>query len=207
MGRPGDLSGSVSWPGLRLEYAVVEAERVAGLYETPEILDVEVATVEAVIETMARSDRLHAVAHTRLRDDNPMFSALELADGSLNLYDLEGLVSVPDTVVLSACDSAHDNVVGGNEMYGLTSLLLSRGARSIIATVAPIPDSRESVEAVARIHHGSQSGRVSGDGCASGPDRLRSGGGRSVPGFRRLWRLNANMKRPPAIGEGSPLLR
>ncbi len=87
-----------------------------------------------------------------------MFSALELADGFLNLYDLEGLVSVPDTVVLSACDSAHDNVVGGNEMYGLTSLLLSRGARSIIATVAPIPDSPESVEAVARIHRGLSGG-------------------------------------------------
>ena len=145
--------------GPRLEYAVAESERVAGLYEAPEILDVEDATVEAVIETMARSDRLHAVAHTRLRDDNPMFSALELADGSLNLYDLEGLESVPDTVVLSACDSAHDNVVGGNEMYGLTSLLLSRGARSIIATVAPIPDSRDSVEAVARIHQGLRAAR------------------------------------------------
>ncbi len=144
--------------GPRLEFAAAEAERVAGLYEAPEILDVEAATVEAVIETMAHCDRLHAVAHTKLRDDNPMFSALELGNGFLNLYDLEELKSVPDTVVLSACDSAHDNVVGGNEMYGLTSLLLSRGARSIIATVAPIPDSPDSVEAVGRIHEGLSAG-------------------------------------------------
>ena len=144
--------------GPRLEYAVAEAARVAGLYEAPEILDANGATVEAVIETMGHCDRLHAVAHTRLRDDNPMFSALELVDGYLNLYDLEGLESVPDTIVLSACDSAHDNVVGGNEMYGLTSLLLSRGARSIIATVAPIPDSPDSVEAVARIHESLSAG-------------------------------------------------
>lgn len=138
--------------GPRLEYAPMEAERVGGVYAGADLLAGGDATVEAVLRTMARCDRLHAVAHTRLRDDNPMFSALELADGFLNLYDLEGLESVPDTVVLSACDSAHDNVVGGHEMYGLTSVLLSRGTRSVIATVAPLPDSAESVETAVRIH-------------------------------------------------------
>jgi tetratricopeptide (TPR) repeat protein len=139
--------------GPRLEHAVSEAERVAGVYtDDAERLSGDAATVDAVLATMGSCDRLHAVAHTMLRDDNPMFSSLELADGFLNLYDLESLNSVPDTVVLSACDSAHDNVVGGHEMYGLTSVLLSRGTRSVIATVAPIPDSAESVEAVVRIH-------------------------------------------------------
>jgi CHAT domain-containing protein len=139
--------------GPRLEFAASEAGRVAGLFDDEaEQLAGTAATVEAMLQTMGRCDRLHAVAHTLLRDDNPMFSSLELADGFLNLYDLEGLESVPDTVVLSACDSAHDNVVGGYEMYGLTSVLLSRGTRSVIATVAPIPDSAESVEAVVRIH-------------------------------------------------------
>jgi tetratricopeptide (TPR) repeat protein len=139
--------------GPRLEHAVSEAGRVAEVFasETQQ-LSGDSATVEATLAAMGRCDRLHAVAHTLLRDDNPMFSSLELADGFLNLYDLEGLESVPDTVVLSACDSAHDNVVGGYEMYGLTSVLLSRGTRSVIATVAPIPDSAESVEAVVRIH-------------------------------------------------------
>ncbi len=187
--------------GPRLEYAAAEAERVAGLYETPEILDVDGATVEAVIETMGQCDRFHAVAHTRLRDDNPMFSALELADGYLNLYDLEGLESVPDTVVLSACDSAHDNVVGGNEMYGLTSLLLSRGARSIIATVAPIPDSPDSVEAVARIHESLSAGASAAAAVQSGTDRFRWCGGRPLPGLRRLRRLN-QQDEPPATGKG-----
>jgi tetratricopeptide (TPR) repeat protein len=139
--------------GPRLEFAVTEANRVGEVHaDSPELLTGDSATVEAVLATMGSCDRLHAVAHTLLRDDNPMFSSLELADGFLNLYDLEGLESVPDTVVLSACDSAHDNVVGGHEMYGLTSVLLSRGARSVIATVAPIPDSAESVEAAVRIH-------------------------------------------------------
>ena len=144
--------------GPRLEYATAESERVAGLYEAPDILDVEAATVEAVIETMAHCDRLHAVAHTKLRDDNPMFSALELANGFLNLYDLEGLESVPDTVVLSACDSAHDNVVGGNEMYGLTSLLLSRGRARSSQLWRRFRTHAESVEAVARIHQGLSAG-------------------------------------------------
>lgn len=139
--------------GPRLAFAANEAEQVQQLYgDTSDVLTGEAATVGAVLEVMGRCDRLHAVAHTLLRDDNPMFSALELSDGFLNLYDLEGLQSVPDTVVLSACDSAQDNVVGGHEMYGLTSVLLSRGTRSVIATVAPLPDSAASVEAVVRIH-------------------------------------------------------
>jgi CHAT domain len=144
--------GAVAGP--RLAFSANEVEQLQQVYDdTSDLLTGDAATVGAVLETMGRCDRLHAVAHTMLRDDNPMFSSLELADGFLNLYDLEGLDSVPDTVVLSACDSAHDNVVGGHEMYGLTSLLLSRGTRSVIATVAPIPDSAASVDAAVRIHN------------------------------------------------------
>ena len=196
MDRPGDLSGLVSWPGLRLEYAAAEAERVAALYETPEILDVEVATVEAVIETMGHCDRLHAVAHTRLRDDNPMFSALELADGFLNLYDLEGLVERP----------RHGCALG----LRFRPRQRRRGKRDVwphFLTAVPwgALDHRHggSDPGLTRVRRSgspntsrAQRGRVSGDGCASGPDRVRSGRGRPLPGFRRLWRLKANMKSP-----------
>ncbi|HUG09066.1 MAG TPA: CHAT domain-containing protein [Acidimicrobiia bacterium] len=141
--------------GPRLPHAAEEARRVAQVYENhAEVLVGEAATVTATARAMERHSVLHAVAHTSLRYDNPMFSALELADGFLNLYDIESIATIPKTVVLSACDSSHGNVVGGHEMYGLASLLLSRGARSIIATVAPIPDSEASVAASVRIHEG-----------------------------------------------------
>ena len=153
--------------GPRLPHAEDEAVRVADQYgDDVEVLVGDAATVAAAAAGMESRSVLHAVAHTLLRHDNPMFSALELFDGFLNLYDLEGVAAVPRTVVLSACDSAHGNVVGGHEMYGLASLLLARGARSIIATVAPIPDSEESVEAAVRIHAALRDG-------ASGPAALR----------------------------------
>ena len=153
--------------GPRLEFAPIEANLLAGLYQAEaELLAGDRATVQAVMEAVARCGVFHGVTHTRLRHDNPMFSALELADGFLSLYDLESVSVIPDTVVLSACESAHGNVVGGHEMYGLTSILLSHGARSIIATVGPIPDSHDSVESAVRIHSALRDG-------ASGPAALR----------------------------------
>jgi CHAT domain-containing protein len=59
-----------------------------------------------------------------------------LADGPLTAYDLEALSAVPQTVVLSACDAGR-----GDGALGLASVLLSIGARTVIAPVTPVRDS------------------------------------------------------------------
>ena len=145
--------------GPRLEHARTEAGRVSAIYgDRARSLVDDQSSVESVLDAMRSCATFHAVAHGRLRSDNPMFSALELSDGDLNLYLLESLERSPSLVVLSACDSAQGNIVSGLEMFGLSSILLSRGSKSILSTVAPIPDSPASVAAAEAIHRNLRDG-------------------------------------------------
>lgn len=140
--------------GPDLQHADREARVVAGFHGDPTQLLGDDATAARFVDVLRNHEQLHLVAHTRLRPDNPMFSAIRLSDGDFNLYDLEDVGSTPQRVILSACESATQNVVGGHEMFGIVSILLAAGSREILATVAPIPDSEESIDAVTRIHEG-----------------------------------------------------
>jgi CHAT domain-containing protein len=75
-----------------------------------------------------------------LRTDNPLLSALHLADGPLTVYDLERMARAPRTVVLSACQSGINAVRAGDELLGLVSALLGLGTRTVVATTVPVPD-------------------------------------------------------------------
>jgi len=80
------------------------------------------------------------VCHGRFRAENPLFSALELADGSLTVYDLERLTRAPAVVVLSACDSGVSAVRPGDELLGLLSSLFALGTDAVVASAVPVPD-------------------------------------------------------------------
>jgi CHAT domain-containing protein len=82
----------------------------------------------------------HIAAHGRFRDDNPLFCALELADGALTVYDLERLRRAPRRLVLSSCESGLSAVRAGDELMGFTAAVLALGTATVIAAVAPVPD-------------------------------------------------------------------
>jgi hypothetical protein len=98
------------------------------------------ATVPAVLSALDGADLAHVAAHGRLRTDNPLLSALELADGPLTVYDLERLSRAPEVVVLPACQSGVTAVRAGDEVIGLVSALLALGTRTVLATAVPISD-------------------------------------------------------------------
>ena len=75
---------------------------------------------------------VHVAAHGRFRADNPMFSALEMADGPLMVHDLEQLRRAPHRIVLSACDSGIMVPVGAGELLGLASAVDTSNIRSIV---------------------------------------------------------------------------
>ncbi|MCX4391321.1 CHAT domain-containing tetratricopeptide repeat protein [Micromonospora peucetia] len=97
------------------------------------------ATADAVTDALNGTGLAHIAAHGTFRADNPLFSTLELADGPLTAYELERLTRPPGCVVLSACDSGLSGVRPGDEVMGFTAVLLALGARSLIATVLPVP--------------------------------------------------------------------
>ena len=83
---------------------------------------------------------VHMAAHGTFRADSPLFSAIELDDGPLTVYDLERLKRAPYHVVLSSCSSAVGMAVGADELLGLVSALISLGSAGVVASVVPVND-------------------------------------------------------------------
>ena len=136
--RPADRQVLVSGPGL--PYAAAEVKELARQYPAATVLTGDRAGVDAVTAAMDGAELAHIAAHGLFRADNPQFSAIDLQDGPLTVYDLEGLRLAPQHVVLSACESGRPAVRGGDEVMGLAAALLALGCRSLIATVVPVPD-------------------------------------------------------------------
>jgi tetratricopeptide (TPR) repeat protein len=98
------------------------------------------ATAAAVSHSLEGASLAHIAAHGVFRADNALFSSLQLADGPLTVYDLEGLRAAPDRIVLSACDAGLSSIERGGEAMGPTAALLGLGTRTLVASVAPVPD-------------------------------------------------------------------
>ena len=139
----------VSGPGL--PHAAAEVSALARRYPDAERFTGRGARVDAVIAALDGAELGHIAAHGRFRADNPLFSALQLADGPLTAYDLERLDRPPRRIVLSACDSGRSTVHPGDEVLGLASVLLALGTSTLVATVIPVPD-RASRPVMLRFH-------------------------------------------------------
>lgn len=126
--------------GPRLDGAAAEIERLAAGYPAATRLDGAAATVDRTLSALDGADVAHLATHGTLRGDNPLFSALELADGPLTVYDLERLAGAPRLVMLPACQSGVGSELAGDEVLGLTSALFALGTRTAVATVVPVPD-------------------------------------------------------------------
>lgn len=150
--RPADDGLSmVAVAGPDLAYADQEVTAVAARYARSVVLAGEQATCQATLRAVAGASIWHVAAHGLIRTDNPMFSAIRLADGPVTVFDLEELAPPPRTVVLAACEAAHSTVRPGDELLGLTAALLGIGVETVIAPVLPIAD-RASVEVMTRLH-------------------------------------------------------
>ena len=146
----------VAGPGL--SKANAELERIAPSYGEASILIDPECTRIAVREAFAAADVLHIASHARFRSDNPLFSVLEVADGPLFVHELETLPSVPSVVVLAACDTAAVADTG-LDFTGFVSTLLALGARTVIAAVTPVPDTKETSDVMAAFHANLADGR------------------------------------------------
>jgi CHAT domain-containing protein len=74
------------------------------------------------------------------RGDNPMFSSLKLHDGWLTAADVLQLDLGGTLVTLSACESARNQVLAGDELIGLTRGFLGAGAATLVASLWLVQD-------------------------------------------------------------------
>lgn len=100
------------------------------------------ATPGRVLSTIDGARTVHIAAHGRFRDDHPLLSCLDMANGPLYGYDLDRLRRGPTTVVLSACEVGRSALSRGNELCGMAMVLLGRGTATVIASILPVPDAR-----------------------------------------------------------------
>ncbi len=127
--------------GPRLRHSAAEVRELAALHPGATVLHGRAATVDAALAALDGAALGHLACHGRFRSDSPLFSSLELADGPLNVYELQRLRRPPETIVLSACDLGVSSLHPGDELLGVASALLAMGTRTIVASVVPVPDS------------------------------------------------------------------
>lgn len=109
------------------------------------------ASVGDAIELAGDVDALHIAAHGRHAADNPLFSGLELGDGTLFGYDVDLMPRVPSLVVLSACEGGRSAVRWGEEAIGMSRVWLHAGARSVIAAPVIVADD-DACELLGAVH-------------------------------------------------------
>ncbi len=141
--------------GPRVPRGREEVVTAAGAWATPVVLsDADIASTTRLASEV---DVLHVAAHGRHAVDNPMFSGLELADGTLFGYDIDLIEKVPDTVVLSACEVGRSSVRWGEEAIGMTRVWLHAGARAVIAAPVIVADD-DACELLGAMHEGLAAG-------------------------------------------------
>ena len=143
--------------GPRVVRAEAEVRAAAKAWRAAPVLAGDDATAAAVSELAGRVDVLHVAAHGRHSAENPLFSGLELVDGTWFGYDIDQLPAVPDVVLLSACEVGRSSVRWGEELIGMTAAWLHAGARCVVASPAAVNDVAAH-DALVRVHEALASG-------------------------------------------------
>lgn len=146
----------VAGPGLAA--AAGEVRAAAALYPGATVIEGDRATVGGVVAAFAAHRIVHVAAHGTFRSDSPLFSGLELFDGALTLFDLDGLARGPEVVVLPACHLGTARVLPGDEPLGPVASLVDVGVRTVVAPVGPVPD-QVAAEVMVELHRHMAAGR------------------------------------------------
>ncbi len=85
-------------------------------------------------------DILHLACHARFRLENPLFSAIRLADGWATVRDVAELDLANALIVLSACETGLNEIAAGEELLGLTRGFLAAGANSLLLSLWTVND-------------------------------------------------------------------
>jgi len=117
-----------------------EVRVLAPLFPEAKVLLGEQATLEALYTFAPDADVLHIACHGQFRPDNPLFSSLRLADGSLTARDAYHLDLRCGLVTLSACETGMSEIAPGDELIGLARGFFVAGAPSLLVSLWNVDD-------------------------------------------------------------------
>ncbi len=146
--RPGRTSAEPPGPPFILgvadptiPFAEEEVRAIAELFPGADVRFGERATTDSLMAQNARPAFLHLSTHATFRADNPLFSALKLSNGWLNVNDIYGMPVAAPLVTLSACETGRSQIMAGDELVGLCRGFFSAGARSLVVSLWMVDDS------------------------------------------------------------------
>ena len=122
-----------------LPYTVQEARSIAAIMGGSSLLE-EQATLDRVRERAAACRSIHIATHGEFRSDNPLFSGLDLEDGSLTTLETFNWRLQASLVTLSACQTGWSVVGGGDELLGLMRAFLYAGAATLVLSLWAVHD-------------------------------------------------------------------
>jgi CHAT domain-containing protein len=102
-------------------------------------------THDEAVSALEHHREVHFATHGLLDQHAPLFSALLLspAEGQparLSLYELMDMNVQARLVVLSACETGLGQLLGGDEVAGLTRTILSAGASTVVSSLWKVSD-------------------------------------------------------------------
>jgi CHAT domain-containing protein len=127
-------------PDAQTPWVLDEIQTLAALFPDAIALVEEHATLAALRTHASSADVLHLACHGQFRPDNPLFSALRLADAWLTARDAYDLDLNCGLVTLSACETGVNAVVSGDELIGLVRGFFSAGAPSLLVSLWMVDD-------------------------------------------------------------------
>jgi CHAT domain-containing protein/tetratricopeptide (TPR) repeat protein len=134
----------------RLKFSGTEVQRIAALFP-PKRADVFVReqASERTLKRLNLDDYriIHIAAHGLINDQNPMRSAIVLAqdpdspeDGFFQMREIYNLRMRADLVVLSACQSGRGQLVRGEGLEGLSRAFFYAGASAVMMSLWEVDD-------------------------------------------------------------------
>jgi CHAT domain-containing protein len=140
MGNP-----SLGDPAYELRFAEREVRELAQIYSKSDVFLREQATKSKAVSLSPTHDVLHFAVHAEFNEEDPMSSALLLAqegidDGRLKVGEIFSLNLKADMVVLSACETGLGKNNSGDEIIGLTRAFIYAGTPSVITTLWKVND-------------------------------------------------------------------
>lgn len=122
-----------------LPFAEVEAAEIARLLQVRPLLR-QAATKARVLADITNQTHVHLATHAHFSPHDPFTSSIALADGELSARELLGITLNTQMVVVSACETALQDIRAGDELVGLARAFLYAGVRSLILSLWRVND-------------------------------------------------------------------
>lgn len=117
-----------------IPHVLDEVKDISLILEDPRCFVGSEATREPLLAYGQQSSIVHIASHAFFRKDNPLFSAIRLADGWLNVNDIYELDIKPALVTLSGCETGMGSIANGDELIGLSRSFFYAGAPALVVS-------------------------------------------------------------------------